>query len=331
MKKWLLLVFVLIPLCLKSQHIVAHRCVSPGGYHFYLYTPATDTVGKHKTPVVVFLHGRSLCGTNLSKVRRYGTINAIEKGKKLNAIVIAPQNPGARWNPGKIMDIVNWTVAHTGADTNRIYVLGMSLGGYGTIDFAAAYPDKVAAAMALCGGGSSKNYCGLGKVPLWILHGTADRSVGVGESVKVVNAMVACGDTSRLIFTKLPGASHGRLARIFYLSEAYEWLFEHSLQDSNRAVNRRYTINNEMLNDVYKQFYHPQTKVAVVDTITPSKQVSSTASSGPSSEAAYYTIKKGDTLGGIAKRHHTTVSKLCQLNGMKSNTTLRIGRKIRVK
>ena len=76
----------------------------------------------------------------------------------------------------KIDDVVEWTKAHYQVDASRIYVLGMSLGGYGTLDYAGTYPHKVAAAMALCGGCTLRDKQGLGDLPLWIIHGTADKA-----------------------------------------------------------------------------------------------------------------------------------------------------------
>lgn len=176
-----------------------------GGYNYMFYAPTTEVETDFRTPIVkkplvIFLHGSSLCGNNLERVKRYGTINAIEKGRELDAYVLAPQNPGGSWKPEKIMKIVDHLLAeHNDIDANRIYVLGMSLGGYGTIDLAATYPDRIAAAMALCGGGTVRNYAGLNKVPLWIIHGTADAAVSIRESDKVVNNMKQSSpDTPRL-------------------------------------------------------------------------------------------------------------------------------------
>jgi predicted peptidase len=76
----------------------------------------------------------------------------------------------------------------------------MSLGGYGTLDFAGTYPEKIAAAIALCGGSTLRDYHKLGDLPLWIVHGTADRAVSVKESQKVVAGMQQLGITSRLRF-----------------------------------------------------------------------------------------------------------------------------------
>ncbi len=165
---------------------------------------------------------------------------------------MAPQNPGGAWNPQKIMSIVEWAQRNYNVDTTRIYVYGMSLGGFGTIDFAATYPEKVACAMAICGGATVADLSGLAKVPLWIVHGTADRAVPVSSSDRVVAAIRAAGDDSRLIYTRLKGVDHGRPARIFYMLQTYDWMFSHSILDKDREVNREFEITNEMLSKAYQ-------------------------------------------------------------------------------
>lgn len=223
----------------------------PGGYNFWVYTPQDYYYSYESTPVIIFLHGRSLCGNNLNKVRRYGPLDAIVKGRQIEALVIVPQNPGGTWNPDKINDVLEWTKQHYAMDTTRVYVLGMSLGGYGTLDFAATYPDKVAAAMALCGGYSLSDVSGLGKLPLWIMHGTADRAVPIKYSKAVVQSLQNNNNDKRLRYTWMNGASHGALARIFYLKKTYEWLFSHSLLDEGRPVNMEISIDKSDLSDAY--------------------------------------------------------------------------------
>ena len=78
-----------------------------GSYNFWLYAPR-EYVGEHqRIPVIIFLHGASLCGTNLQRVRRYGLLEAIEKGRYYPAFVIAPQNTGGSWKPSKIAKILD--------------------------------------------------------------------------------------------------------------------------------------------------------------------------------------------------------------------------------
>lgn len=150
-------------------------------------------------------------------------------------------------------DLLDWVEANYNVDTTRVYVLGMSLGGYGTMDLCGTYPGRIAAGMALCGGTTLRNVDGLGELPFWILHGTADRAVGINCSKTVVKQLQDDGKDSRLRFDWLPGASHGALARAFYLKDTYDWLFAHSLADPGRPVEREVNIDNDILNMAYSE------------------------------------------------------------------------------
>lgn len=223
----------------------------PGGYDFWVYTPTDYYYSLETTPVVMFLHGASLCSKDMNRSRRYGPLDAIVRGRQIDALVIVPQNPGGAWNPDKLNDILEWTKKNYAMDSTRVYVLGMSLGGYGTMDFAVAYPDKIAAAMALCGGCSAKDKSGLGRLPLWIIHGTGDRAVPVKQSQTVVKQLQDTNNDKRLRFDWLRGASHGALARILYMRKTYEWLFSHSTADPGRPVRPDITIDNSDLKKAY--------------------------------------------------------------------------------
>lgn len=232
------------------------------GYDFWFYTPdeklATAEDSINGKPLVIFLHGASLCGNDLNKVKRYGTINALEKGRALDAYVIAPQNPGGSWKPEKVMRIVDYISARHAVDPNRIYVLGMSLGGYGTIDFAAAYPDRVAAAIGICGGATAKNLDVLAEVPLWIIHGTGDRAVSVSQSDRVAEAIrKAQGDSeSRLHYDRVPGMNHSQPARVFYNPATYEWLFSHTLDTPGRPINETPKLTDSFMRGAYGGLDH---------------------------------------------------------------------------
>lgn len=233
----------------NASRITSHRGTVADGYNFWLVEPDDSMEAK---PVFIFLHGASLCGNDLNKVRRYGTLDAVEKGRELDAYVIAPQNPGGAWSPKKVMNVLKWVEDYYNVDYDRIYVLGMSLGGYGAIDFAATYPDDIAAAMAFCGGGSVKDLSGLNDIPLWIVHGTADRAVSVSQSDKVVEAMKSANSaTPRLIYDRIPGMNHSQPARLFYLEETYNWLLSHSLKDQNRPVAQGFSITNDLMRTAY--------------------------------------------------------------------------------
>ena len=232
----------------------AYRNAVAGSYDFWFYRPDEDESDGVHRPLLVFLHGASLCGKDLNRVKRYGPMDALKKGRIIDCYVLAPQNPGGSWSPEKIMKLIEWAEKKYNVDSDRIYVYGMSLGGYGTIDVCATYPDRIAAGMAMCGGATVKDLSGLSRMPLWIVHGTADRAVPVSASDRVANAIKATGDASRMIYTRMPGIDHGRPARIFYMSQTYDWMFSHSLKDKGRPVNRDFEITPELMNNAYRDF-----------------------------------------------------------------------------
>ncbi|WP_306571203.1 alpha/beta hydrolase-fold protein [Hoylesella nanceiensis] len=237
----------------KYGEFSIHKELNTVGYNFWLYTPNDYEPNGHPLPLVIFLHGASLCGNNIQKVRRYGVLDAIDKGKIIPTLVVAPQNPGGAWNAHKLNDLLEWMKKNYKVDDTRVYVLGMSLGGYGTMDFVGAYPEKIAAAMALCGGCSLRDVSPLGKVPLWIMHGTADRAVSVKQSQIVVEKLQEGGNDKLLRYDWLQGGSHGILARLFYLQKTYDWLFSHSLQDNPRTIDKHFDITPEDIHQTYQE------------------------------------------------------------------------------
>lgn len=337
----LMIILLGFSLTVNAEVVTAMRDSVPGSYNFWFYEPsdtpaiqtttdslaanAADTTTKlnQGKPLIIFLHGKSLSGSDLQLVRKYGTIPALEMGLRLDAYVIAPQTSNG-WNSKKVWQIAEWAINKYPIDTNRIYVLGMSMGGYGTLNLAAAYPDKIAAAIALCGGATAKELCGLNKLPLWIIHGTADTQVPIRCSDRVVTAMTECGDTTRLRYDRLEGQNHSILARVFYMYEAYDWLFSHRLNDSARVVNREYEITIPKLGVAYKHLHGKKRQIKTIN------KVSEPSTTTTSTSTKVHIIKEGDTLFGLALKYKTTVSKLCQLNGISETSILRIGQKIKL-
>ncbi|MCQ2284865.1 MAG: LysM peptidoglycan-binding domain-containing protein [Bacteroidales bacterium] len=345
----------------KEYTFTAYRGVAQDGYNFWVSTPDTSAAPNETMPVIIFLHGNSLCGSDLYRVRRYGCLDAIAMGRDINALVIAPQNPGGPWNPKKIMNVLNWVENHYLLDTNRIYVIGMSLGGYGTFDFTATYPDKIAAAMALCGGSSRKEFCGLNKVPLWIIHGTADRDVSIAQSERIVEAMRNCGSTELLRFDKFGGVNHSQLAKMFYLPDTYNWLLSHTKANGERTLNTDISITVADMGAAYQNIDRAANKIVVkdeqktvpplvlmvdVDTASlsdsalavlanelPKSKPAPAPAAAPQKKPApsVHVVKRGDTLSAIARKYHTSVSKLCKINHIKETSVLSLGQRIRVR
>ncbi|MEJ6584019.1 MAG: prolyl oligopeptidase family serine peptidase [Crocinitomicaceae bacterium] len=194
-------------------------------YNFWINLPA-DSILKSNPPILVFLHGKSLSGNDMNRVKKYGVIHEIEKGRTVPAIVVAPQVVSGSWDPEKVLEVIQYIQKTYTTDTNRVYLCGMSLGGYGTMHFAGKYPEKVTAAVALCGGGKTSDACNLSTIPFWIQHGSSDEAVPVSQSREMVIAIKQCDNKGvNLLYTEIKGANHGALERVFRSDELYNWLF----------------------------------------------------------------------------------------------------------
>lgn len=219
----LLYVILVIPFGLSAQ---LSKMYNKADYPFWLNLPS-DSILKSKPPILIFLHGRSLSGSNLETVKGYGVITEIVDGRIIPAIVVAPQLAnGNGWEPAKVLTVIEYVQKNYNTDSNRLYVVGMSLGGYGVLHFVGKYPEKVAAAIAMCGGGNVSDACNLSQVYLRIEHGKKDVAVPFSESQVIVDAIKKCsGGGDKLVFITYDEYGHSELARRFRDDDFYEWLF----------------------------------------------------------------------------------------------------------
>ena len=193
-------------------------------YPFWISVPEAEKT--EKQPVLIFLHGKSLSGTDINRVKRYGVLRAMERGRKIPGIVVAPQLASGSWNPDKVLQLLEYVQKNHNTDLSRVYVCGMSLGSYGTLHFAGKHADKITAAVAICGGGNVSDGCKLATIPLWIQHGNKDFIVRMSESKKVVEAIKKCNPDADVTFTVIPGGNHSNVERLFHEDALYDWLFK---------------------------------------------------------------------------------------------------------
>ena len=221
MRKLYTLLFLIITQALLAK---LKTVVGKTDYPFWIQVPEVEKT--EKQPILIVLHGKSLSGTDINKVKRYGVLSAINKGRKIPAIVVAPQLASGAWNPDKVLQLLEYIQKNYNTDTTKVYVCGMSLGGYGTLHFAGKYPKKITAAVAICGGGFTKDACILAKVPLKIYHGDNDKAVPLSESSKIVDAIKKCDKNAPCEFTIIKGGTHGSVERIFHEDTIYQWFFK---------------------------------------------------------------------------------------------------------
>ncbi len=230
--------------------ITYHENEVDDGYNFVLYQPDSTSVAK---PLIITLHSRSSSGNNLKDVDYFGTIDAIESGMEIDTYVIAPQATGNNWDADKIMKDVYRVVTDYNIDTCRIYAIGMSMGGNGVADLAAANPDKIAAAIVLAGGLTNGSVSNLNKIPLWVIRGMDDREEAIARTDQMIEKMQSQADGApRLIYSKVKGLNHRQHERILYMKYFYEWLMSHNLKDPDRASNPTINVTAKLLKNSYK-------------------------------------------------------------------------------
>ncbi len=203
-------------------------------YSFLLYLPETYENGKKKWPLLLFLHGSGERGTDLSLVKKNGPPRLIEEGREYPFIVVSPQlSEDQSWMPDVMMSFLRAVIDRYRVDENRIYVTGLSLGGYGTWALAGKYPDEIAAIAPVCGGGKPSRVAGLNNMPIWAFHGEKDRAVPVEEERQMIEAVRQEGNTN-VKFTVYENVGHAAWTRAYRTEELYEWLLRQRRPHDNR-------------------------------------------------------------------------------------------------
>ncbi|MDR0270799.1 prolyl oligopeptidase family serine peptidase [Paenibacillus sp.] len=190
------------------------------------YDPSSD----EKWPVILFLHGAGERGNDLELVKIHGVPHIADKDPSFPFIAISPQCPGnAFWNMEKdaVMAVLDEVLANYNADAARIYLTGLSMGGYGTWELAAEYPGRFAAAVPICGGGDPKHADKLINTPIWVFHGAKDDVIPLSESEDMVKSIQAAGGDIKL--TVYPEANHNSWSETYKNQEVYDWFLQHSL------------------------------------------------------------------------------------------------------
>jgi len=183
-------------------------------------------------PLVVFLHGAGERGDDLSKAGVHGPPKAVAEGASFPFILVAPQCPADEWwTDQPVLELIDHLEESFRVDASRIYLTGLSMGGYGTWHFATAAPHRFAAVAPVCGGGVPYQMRRIPHLPVWAFHGDEDRAVPVEESVRLVEALRRHGNESAKL-TLYEGVGHDSWTETYANPELYEWLLSHSLPET---------------------------------------------------------------------------------------------------
>lgn len=199
------------------------------GYKYLLTLPDGYEANAGKEwPLLVFLHGAGERGDDLELLKKHGPPKLITAGKKFEAIVVCPQVPtGEFWNPHGVKALVDKMKKEYRVDDARVYLTGISMGGFGTFDTVTAYPDVFAAAVPICGGAGINvvKFGPLKDMPVWIFHGGSDPTVPVQFS-EMAMSWFKREKAPNVKITVYPEAKHDSWTQTYDNPEVWKWVFE---------------------------------------------------------------------------------------------------------
>ncbi len=218
----------------------------------YSYDEHDTGISRERYPLVIFLHGSGERGSDNEAQLVNGVAHFADTAIRKNhpAFVIVPQCPKEhRWaevdwaakhhvmqeTPSMPMQaliaLIDEFIREYPVDTNRIYIAGLSMGGFGTWDLISRYPFKFAAALALCGGGDEAQAKKLTAIPIWAFHGEKDPVVSVKRSRNMIAAIRKAGGSP--FYTEMEKEGHAIWEKVFSDKIVLEWLFS---QDKGRSI-----------------------------------------------------------------------------------------------
>jgi len=209
---------------------------SSGEMKYLLYLPkeySAKEKGK-QWPLMLFLHGAGERGTDVQRASVHGPMSLVKQGTNFPFIIVAPVCPAKEiWQNEPLMQLLDKMEKKYPVDTKRVYLTGISMGGYGTWKLGLAHPERFAALMPICGGGNMIDVVlGPGdkgdafkNLPIWAFHGAKDDVVPLDESERMVKQLKKVG-VKNVQLTVYPEAKHNSWTETYNNPKVYEWLLE---------------------------------------------------------------------------------------------------------
>ena len=193
---------------------------------YLLYLPENYGQEKERWPLVMFLHGAGERGDDIELLKVHGPPKIVAQGEHFPFILVSPQCPKYEgWSIDYLNALLDEVSGQYRVDKDRIYVTGLSMGGYGAWLLAETFPDRFAAIAPICGGGNPARVHRLKDLPIWVFHGARDETVPLERSQVMVDSLKAAG--SQVKFTIYPEAGHVEAWENAYSDPAfYQWLLD---------------------------------------------------------------------------------------------------------
>lgn len=191
---------------------------------YVLHIPANTN---DKKPLIIFLHGSGEKGSDIEKVKVHGPFKYI-KTHELDAYILAPQCPeNEYWNEEVLYRLIQKIEKENNIDHNRIYLTGLSMGGWGAWNLAFAHPDIFAALVPIAGFVDRVPMiedCMIKQIPTRIFHGLLDDVVNVEYSITIYKKLRKCDANVQL--TIFDDAGHDSWSRVYDNPEIYDWMLK---------------------------------------------------------------------------------------------------------
>jgi predicted peptidase len=206
---------------------------------YLLFLPKGYEAQKDKQwPLVMFLHGAGERGTDIWRVAIHGPPKVAAKHPEFPFIIVSPQCPDDQiWDKEALAGLLDQVQKDYRVDAARVYLTGLSMGGYGTWDLGLSYPERFAAIAPICGGGNTIGVLlmppakreALKSLGIWVFHGAKDDVVPPSESKRMIEALKRLG-IDKVKLTEYPEAGHDAWSETYNNPQFFEWLLEHKRQ-----------------------------------------------------------------------------------------------------
>ncbi len=187
-------------------------------------------------PAIIFLHGAGTRGEKIEIVLQNPFFSVTAKYEDFPFICVAPVCSGYSWfdHIPALKELARTVSARGDVDSTRLYLMGNSMGGYGSWYLAQSAPDLFAAIVPICGGGMYWDGGRLLNTPVWAFHGAKDTTVLPEESEKMVASLKRAGGEVEL--TVYPDAAHNSWDATYQNYEVFKWLLSHKKENKNKIV-----------------------------------------------------------------------------------------------
>ncbi|MGC9455530.1 MAG: prolyl oligopeptidase family serine peptidase [Phycisphaerae bacterium] len=199
------------------------RKLGLGETKYLLHVPASyEEDGERHWPMIVYLHGAGARGDDPKRIQNAGLPRRLLTEEDFPFIVVSPLCPaGQWWLPVEIVTLMDEVIAEYRVDPDRVYLTGVSMGGFGSWQTAVAFPDRFAAVAPVCGGGDTAEAERIAELPIWAFHGAKDAVVPLELSENMIEAVRAAGGNPAL--TVYPDEGHAIQSLVYNDDRLYEW------------------------------------------------------------------------------------------------------------